>query len=73
MSCSREAGAAWLGAAPCDGCHSGLGRPVGRGPQMEATSGGTATGRSAVLVGGTTHAEAGADWTLATSARDSGT
>ena len=40
---------------------------------MEATSGGTATGRSAVLVGGTTHAEAGADWTLAASARDSGT
>ena len=40
---------------------------------MEATSGGTATGRSAVLVGGTMHAEAGADWTLAASARDSGT
>lgn len=73
MSCSREAGTAWLGAGPCDGCHSGLGLPVGRGPQMEATSGGTATGRSAVLVGGTTHAEAGADWTLAASARDSGT
>ena len=40
---------------------------------MEATSGGTATGRSAVLVGGTTPEEAGADWTLAASACDSGT
>ena len=44
-------GVACCGCAVLEGCHSELGLPVGRGPQMDASSGGTVTGRLELLGG----------------------
>lgn len=49
---------ACCGCALLECCHSELGLPVGRGPHMDASSGGTVTGRLELLTEDIMHADA---------------